>query len=286
VRVFIFGGTRGLGLALAKHYLALGDTVAVAGRSGVVSEQTQTAALAHLHCFALDIADSLAVQNALHSFAAKGIDLVIVTAGIYFNDRQQPLDVTSTQAILNTNVQGLAHVLQHASALMLNKSRRTGDTANMSRRTGDTANMSRRTGNTADDLTGHVVAVSSIAGLLADYPGASLYSASKRSVLQLCESYRLALAPFAIAVTTVVPGYIDTAKLRELNGGSAKNKPFLVSETYAVSKITQAITDRKSVVVFPWQMHWIIRLLNCLPKIFRQRLLLRRAPPASTKRAP
>jgi NAD(P)-dependent dehydrogenase (short-subunit alcohol dehydrogenase family) len=247
MRVFIFGGTRGLGLALAKHYLALGDAVAVAGRSGVVSEQSENAALAKLQCFALDIADSMAVKNALLSFAVDGIDLVIVTAGIYFNDRQQQLDQASTQAILNTNVQGLAHVLQHASALML-------------------ANMS-----------GQLVAVSSIAGLLADYPGASLYSASKRCVLQLCESYRLALAPFAIAVTAVVPGYIDTAKLRELNGGSAKNKPFLISETCAVGKITQAIRDRKSRVVFPWQMHWIICLLNCLPKILRQSLLLRRA---------
>jgi NAD(P)-dependent dehydrogenase (short-subunit alcohol dehydrogenase family) len=255
MRVFIFGGTRGLGLALAKHYLALGDTVAVAGRSAVVSEPIATAA--QLQCFALDIADSLAVQNALYSFAAQGIDLVIVTAGIYFNDRQQQLDQSSTEAILNTNVQGLAHVLQHASALMLR---------NTSSGTGETPNMS-----------GHLVAVSSIAGLLADYPGASLYSASKRSVLQLCDSYRLALAPFAIAVTAVVPGYIDTAKLRELNGGSAKNKPFLISETQAVGKITQAIADRKSVVVFPWQMHWIVRLLNCLPKILRQTLLLRRA---------
>jgi NAD(P)-dependent dehydrogenase (short-subunit alcohol dehydrogenase family) len=256
VRVFIFGGTRGLGLALAKHYLALGDTVAVAGRSGIVAEQAGNVALAKPQCYALDIGDSMAVKNALHSFAADGIDLVIVSAGIYFNDRQQQLDASSTQAILNTNVQGLAHVLQHASALML-------------------ANMS-----------GHLVAVSSIAGLLADYPGASLYSASKRSVLQLCDSYRLALAPFGIAVTAVVPGYIDTAKLRELNGGSAQNKPFLISETGAVGKITQAIRSKKSVVVFPWQMHWLIRLLNCLPKVVRQSLLLRRVKRASTKSAP
>ena len=119
MRVFIFGGTRGLGLALAKHYLQNGHSVAIAGRNPARVDTNTGQNLANLDYFALDIADSTAVQSALTEFAASGLDLVIVTAGLYFNDRQHALDAASTRAMLETNVNGLSHVLQHASALML-----------------------------------------------------------------------------------------------------------------------------------------------------------------------
>jgi short-subunit dehydrogenase len=114
--------------------------------------------------------------------------------------------------------------------------------------------------------SGHLVAVSSMAGLLHDYPGASLYSATKRSVLSLCETYRIALAPFSIAVTAVVPGYVDTERLRALNGGDASRKPFLQSPAQAVARIAAAIERRQAMLIFPWQMRWLIALLNHLPR--------------------
>ena len=65
-----------------------------------------------------------------------------------------------------------------------------------------------------------------------------MYSATKRHVLSVCATYRMALQPFGIAVTAIVPGYIDTAKLRALNGGDTRHKPFLLSEAQAVDRIT------------------------------------------------
>ena len=84
-------------------------------------------------------------------------------------------------------------------------------------------------------------------------------------MLSLCETYRIALAPFSIAVTAIVPGYMDTARLRELNGGDARGKPFLLSEAAAVREITAAIARRQPVHVFPWQMRWLVAVLNRLP---------------------
>ena len=239
MRIFIFGGTRGLGLALAQHYLQNGHTVAIAGRNPIVSNTK-------LHYFALDIADSTAVQSALIEFAAAGLDLVIVTAGLYFNDRQHALDAAATRAMLETNVTGLSHVLQHGSALMLAQG------------------------------AGQIAAVASVAGLLADYPGASVYSATKRNVLQLCDTYQRALTGFGISVTAIIPGYIDTERLRELNGGSAAHKPFLVSEAYAVKRIVAAIAQRQKRCAFPWQMHLIVRLIGLLPKRLQRFILLRK----------
>lgn len=117
---------------------------------------------------------------------------------------------------------------------------------------------------------GQLVAVASIAGLLEEYPGGLLYSASKRAVIAVCDAYRRALAPFGIAVTTIVPGYVDTARLRELNGGDSGAKPFLQSEEAAVRRMVAAIDARASHCVFPWQLHWIVRLFNRLPNGLRR----------------
>ena len=38
-----------------------------------------------------------------------------------------------------------------------------------------------------------------------------------------------------VSVTAIVPGYVDTARLRELNGGNAGHKPFLLSEEEAAA---------------------------------------------------
>ena len=251
MRVFIFGGTRGLGLALAKHYLQNGHEVAIAGRNPAAA--IAVANDANLHCYILDMGDSSAVQAALNKFAAaahvskQGLDLVIITAGLYFNDRNHALDAASSRAMLETNVNGLSHVLQHASTLMLAQG------------------------------SGQIAAVASIAGLLSDYPGASVYSATKRSALQLCDTYQRALSAFGIDVTAIIPGYIDTMRLRELNGGSAHHKPFLVSEAFAVEKIVAAIAARAQFCAFPWQMHLLVRVIGVLPKWLQKRILLRKS---------
>jgi short-subunit dehydrogenase len=117
---------------------------------------------------------------------------------------------------------------------------------------------------------GHLVALASIAGLLRDYPGVSLYSITKRTVIALCDSYRKALASYGVTVSTIVPGYVDTTRLRELNSGDARTKPFLRTEAEAVAQITYAIEHRIATHIFPWQLHWMIKAFNCLPASLRR----------------
>lgn len=250
MKVLIMGGTRGIGLALAQHYLQAGHEVAVCGRDTQRLAGTAVDGHPRLKAQALDIADPAALADALQHLAPDRLDLLIVTAGMYFNTRDHVLDAATTLRLLRTNVSGLSHVFELAAARMLAQG------------------------------SGHLVAVSSVAGLLKDYPGASVYSASKRAVLSICQTYRMALAPFSIAVTAIVPGYMDTARLRELNGGDASHKPFLMSEAQAVARMVQAIERREAYVVFPWQMRWAIALLNRLPLWPLLRLLLpKRRPP-------
>ncbi|MCX7278808.1 MAG: SDR family NAD(P)-dependent oxidoreductase [Burkholderiales bacterium] len=235
MRVLILGGTSGIGLALARHYLQRGDTVAVAGRDLARLPADLGAGAAQLQAYALDVTDAPALARVVQQFSVPGLDLLIVAAGFYFNTRHHPLDASTTLRMLRTNVGGMEQAFGLAAETMLAQQ------------------------------SGQLVAIASVAGLLHDYPGASLYSATKRSVLSLCAAYRTALQPFGIAVTAIVPGYVDTAQLRALNQGDASHKPFILSEAQAVAQITQAIRLREAVRVFPWQMRWLVALLNCLP---------------------
>ena len=236
MRILIVGGTSGIGWALAEHYLRVGDEVAVCGRDASKTKLSTPNNYAKLKSFSVDVRDRFALQAVIDQFARESIDLVIVSAGFYFNNRRHPLDEPTTLRMLQTNVGGLNAVFELCSEKMLGQ------------------------------RSGHLVAIASVAGLLKDYPSASLYSACKRSVIQLCETYRIGLTPFGINVTTIIPGYINTAKLRELNNGDASKKFFLLSETAAIKKITQAIAQKKSVLIFPWQMRCTIWLMNRLPK--------------------
>ncbi|MES2889420.1 MAG: SDR family NAD(P)-dependent oxidoreductase [Pseudomonadota bacterium] len=234
-QVVVLGGTSGIGLALARHCLAQGDDVTVCGRDAQRLPAALQATQPRWRVCSLDVADKAALAAVIHPPGGEPLDLLIVTAGMYFNTRHQAVDAATTLRMLQTNVSGLSQAFELGAQRMLAQG------------------------------SGHLVAVSSMAGLMKDYPGASVYSATKRTVLSVCHTYQLALAPFGIAVTAVVPGYIDTARLRQLNGGDARRKPFLLSEAQAVDRILAAIARRQALCVFPRRLHGVVRLLNALP---------------------
>ena len=233
--VMIIGGTSGIGLGLARHYAGQGARVAVCGRHPDKVAGLPLMRDGRVTAHACDIADRVQVATVVADFAAGGLDLLIVSAGQYTDAAAIARDPAATLPVLRVNVGGLDHAFSAGAEAMMARGR------------------------------GHLVAVASIAGLQRDYPGGSAYSASKRAAIAICDAYRKALAPFGIAVTVIVPGYVDTARLRELNGGDAGGKPFLMSGDEAVRRIAAAIARRDERYVFPWQMHALVRLFNLLP---------------------
>lgn len=239
MNVMIVGGTSGIGLALARHYLERGARVAVCGRRLERLDPALRARYPALHAYRFDVVDAAAVDAAVADFARGGLDLLVVSAGCYADAQALAHDPAMRERMMAVNVNGLLHCFDAAARIM------------------------RQRGG------GQLVALASIAGLLRAHPGGSLYSANKRTVIALCALYRQTLAPYGIGVTTIVPGYVDTARLRELNGGDASGKPFLLSEDAAVAHIAGAIQQRRAMAVFPWQLHWMVRLFNLLPGFVR-----------------
>lgn len=235
MNIMIIGGTSGIGLALAKHYLDAGERVGVAGRDLSRLDRAVIDRYPLLSCYQFDVADADAARAAVSAFASGALDMLVVSAGFYADAKTLEDNPAAGMAMMRTNLGGLYNAFDAASGLMLERRR------------------------------GHLVAIASIAGLMDEYPQSSLYSVAKRAVIGICAAYRRMLAPFSIAVTVVVPGYVDTAKLRELNNGDVTGKPFLLTEQAAVAHIVRAVARRSPVYCFPWQMRWLVHAFNFLP---------------------
>lgn len=231
MKIFVAGGTSGMGLALASAYLRQGHEVAVCGRN---PQKIDPVAYTSLKTYQIDIYDKDALTAAVSGFAGGELDMMIIVAGNYADDSLHRLSYEESTEMLKVNIAGTVNALEAARVAMHNRQK------------------------------GHIVVFASVSGLL-HYKKATIYSKAKRAVIQLSDAYRRALANFGIRVTIVAPGYVDTPKLRELNGGDLSRKPFVVSCEEAIEIIMQGITENREMIVFPSKMKYLIRFLSCLP---------------------
>lgn len=243
MKIFIAGGTSGIGLAVARKYLEQGHEVGVCGRS----QERIDAVKKHekLKIYRLDTYDKLSFEAAVKDFSKGELDIMIASAGSYSNSRTRRLTQDEAVNMLKVNIAGTLNAFEIAREIMLKNGK------------------------------GHIAAISSVAALL-EYSGASVYSKSKRVVINLCEAYKEALSDFGIGVTVVIPGYIDTLKLRELNSNDVSKKPFIMTEEYAADIIIKSIEENRDKIVFPKKMKIAVSILSMLPKKILSMILLRK----------
>lgn len=243
--ILILGGTSGIGLALAQAHADLGWQISVVGSSAdkvaaLKSRQPEWRLWQADLCDEMQRADLFAQLNDFAPF-----ERVVYAAGWYLNERRFDLSASESAAMLAVNLQAFQAAFAWAAQ------RVAGEQAAL-------------------------VCLSSMAALV-DYPYTSLYAQCKRAMWHTAAAYRTALAPRQVAVLAVASGYVDTAKLRQLNGGNATHKPFIVSEQRAVNEIMAALNARRDVAIFPKRMRVACALLNMLPqwavgKIMRHKL--------------
>ena len=157
-------------------------------------------------------------------------DLLIANAGIGVNNPASRLDVDNAIRLFRVNVEGVVH----ASAAVLPAMVERG--------------------------AGHLAVVSSVAGYRG-LPNAGPYSASKAAVTTLFESWRVELAPKGIAVTTIHPGFIETAM-------TEKNRhpmPFLMGVDKAAEIMARGLVKKKREINVPWQMATLMKVVKWLP---------------------
>ena len=177
----ITGTRKGIGRALAEHYLAQGHQV-----FGCSRQESDLAANRYRH-FPLDVTDEKAVRQMLAEIRreAGGLDHVVNNAGIASMNHALLTPMATVRAMLDTNVAGTFLVSREAAKVM--KAR----------------------------AFGRIVNVISVAAPLR-LEGEAVYAASKAAVQTLTQILARELAPFGITVNAVGPGPIMTDLIRSV----------------------------------------------------------------------
>jgi NAD(P)-dependent dehydrogenase (short-subunit alcohol dehydrogenase family) len=183
---FITGAGRGMGLDFARAVLAAGHAVVATGRD---AERVSKAVGASENVLALklDVTSQTdaeaAVQAAVKQF--RRIDVLVNNAASFYAGYFEELTHEQIQRQLATSLFG-PMIVTRAVLPVMRKQR-----------------------------SGHIITISSSAGLASGYDFVSAYAASKFGLEGWMESLNAEVAPFGIATTIVNPGFFRTELLTD-----------------------------------------------------------------------
>ncbi len=175
--VLITGGSRGIGLACAKMFVARGDRVAVTYRSRP-PEGSEAAGLLALQC---DVTVPEQVEEAFTAVEARlgPVEVLVANAGITRDRLVLRMGEDDWGGVLDTNLSGAWRVARRAAGPMVRAH------------------------------NGRIVLVSSVSGMMG-VPGQANYAASKAGLVGLARSLARELASRQVTVNVVAPGLVAT----------------------------------------------------------------------------
>jgi 3-oxoacyl-[acyl-carrier protein] reductase len=180
-RALVTGASRGIGRAVAAAITARGGAVGLLARSERELNDLATELGPRATALPADVGDREQVRAAVQRFIdeAGGLDLVVANAGIAHYGPFLAQDVERVEAMTRINWLGTVYTVDAAL------------------------------GHLIDRASGHIVIVSSGAGLRA-FPWAAAYGATKSAQRAFAEALRHELSGTGVSVTTVYPGEIAT----------------------------------------------------------------------------
>ena len=154
--VLVTGGNRGIGLAIAQAFVALGDRVAITARNGQLPAELEGSDVLVVQA---DVTDTASVDAAFDRIEAElgPVEVVVANAGVTRDGLIMRMSDDDVNAVIDTNLVGSLRVARRAAKGMLRLRR------------------------------GRIVFVSSVVGLLGS-AGQSNYAASKAGLVGLARS--------------------------------------------------------------------------------------------------
>lgn len=248
LKVVISGASSGIGLALARHYLERGATVAAFARRGELLQNLAAEFPTKVFSYALDVRDAEAIRSAAADFIARaGVpDIVIANAGVSRGTlTEYAEDLDAFQQVIDINVLGMVKTFQPFIQPM---------------RTKHPSPAGRGAGGEGTLLAPTLVGIASVAGFRG-LPGSEAYSASKAAAISYLESLRVELRSSGIQVVTIAPGYIKSP-MTDIN---TYPMPFIIEADDAAARMARVIERGCSFAVVPWQMGVVGWLLKRMP---------------------
>lgn len=171
--VFVTGGNRGIGLAIARAFVSAGDTVVVSHRSGSAPEG--------LNGVIMDVTDSASVESAFKEIAEKfgTVDVLVANAGITKDGLSLRMSEADFQDVVNTNLTGAFRTVQKSLSGMMKKK------------------------------SGRVIFIGSVVGLLGS-TGQVNYASTKSGLVGMARSFAREYGSRGITFNVVAPGFVET----------------------------------------------------------------------------
>src|SRR5512139_1286543 len=182
---FITGGGSGIGLGMARAFLARGMNVVIADllAEHLAQARGELSATNRLHTIRLDVSDRAAMKSAAEE-TARVFGKVHVLCNNVGVSQRKPIDEASYEDwdyVLDVNLGGtIAGLVEFLPGMK------------------------------AHGEGGHVVNTSSMAGMIPVPAFAGVYATSKFAVRGMSDALRLALAPYGIGVSVLCPGLVRT----------------------------------------------------------------------------
>ena len=209
----ITGASSGIGAATAIYFAELGAKLALTGRSLPNLQETsqQCKAKGCTEDPLLIVADLSKEEDTARVIAEttehfKGIDILVNSAGILFNNSIENANLADYDRLMNINLRSVFHITSLATPYLI-------------------------------AAKGNVVNVSSVTGLRA-FPNVNTYCVSKSALDQMTRCSALELASKGVRVNAVNPGVIKTEV--HLRGGMSEERyaEFLkhCAETHALGR--------------------------------------------------
>jgi len=238
--VWITGASSGIGRALALGLAERGNHLILTSRN----RQNLVDLAGSLDCsttvLAADISEASStglLRDELGKLEA-GLDMAVLCAGDCEYVDTRNFDTNVVERMFNVNVFGLSRSVE-AALPALRKSQKSP----------------------------HIVGISS-ASAITGLPRAEAYGASKAALVSMLESLALDLVHEGIAITMVLPGFVDTP----LTQRNDFPMPFLMSPGQAASIVLAGIEKGNRRIEFPRRLIWPLRFMSLLPENFRLKI--------------
>ncbi|MEQ9491029.1 MAG: SDR family NAD(P)-dependent oxidoreductase [Alphaproteobacteria bacterium] len=232
--ILITGASSGIGRALALVYAAPGTRLFLCARRRDALEDTAEACRifeAEVECHAVDVEDREAIgRYVLGADKLAPLDLVIANAGVSGGTGDGGEDDDQAREIFSINLAGTLNTIHPIIPQMRTRGR------------------------------GQIALMASLAAYRG-FPGAPAYSAAKAAVKTYGEALRGNLMPHGVEVSTICPGFVRTP----MTDANPYKMPFLMEADRAARIIRRGLRRNKTVIAFPWQMHWAVSILSLLP---------------------